>query len=1220
MTSNESTRRLAVYPLLSPLLRGWSVLHLAGAARGTKLLAEAGARVIDAGPRGRLRCSLTALPLASGSYERVVAPSLLEAEGDELEAALAELRRVLSATGFGVLVASHRLGYWRLRELLAARFAQVALLAQAPLAGFYLSYLEPNIAAESLALHDELATEPEGASHFVALVGQRDLPQLDPYALVTLPPSAMVSVPGAGRELGAGREAGVGAELALARAKREREGLRQQLADAGQRIEHLRQRVGEAERVVTQVTLERDRLEQRRAALTEQAGRSSSELAQRSEECRTLAATLERSRREQEALARQVERSELQLVDLRDAQDALREQVAGLFIERDRLRERLLVEEEERHREARERARAEQRARGLDEQLAAQSAALDAAREAERQHEALRDELTRTATAYDVLQQELDVLHGERRDLFVSLREQREARAALERAQAREQQEFQGERESWRQQLASLESIIEARQQDMARLEELLQQYADKLSWAEEQHAALVAAGAGREQLQAFLTTAEQRRVEAEAELAQAREIAQAQAERAEELRDGLEAQGVELAAQSELVETLRDELEAAAATLAARERIESQLEAAAARERRDLFRSERREKALSELHAALSLEHQQEVADLRHELLVAVAAREDQADELAARLARQAAEHALEVDVRATELAYAFERLEQLEGRFWQASDEATRHAARVAAAAASVENERTQHEALERRSAALEAELRQAEVEREELQAAARAASLASDEDLAAAQRAARQRSAEVETLQAALEQERARVDAVLEELHWQALATRAELWRRAQAELQDRLRAAEEQAKLRDGAELRLAASEAEADDLRAQLGELDGTIEALRQLLQQQELRIEQLGEAAAQAEQERVDAVARAEDLTDEVIPLREREGELREVSARLSSEARALVARYEEAVAAAEPLQEALEQSRKEGEALRRSLDELGAAQKETTKQVAAAAELRSELEHARREQQVLQERLRLANELLEAQSSSLMQLKEARFALKEARAELTREQQRAERATSERGELQEHLLAARRQQAEQRQRDRAQQQSLEQRLVEAETARKRAHVRAVQQDEARRQAERAVEPLEQLVRRLGGDPADAEALRKVPTDVDDRLLADDWHDDLEEAPKELREALVQELGAAPGRASAARDEYDDGHTVRTEFDAPAEPGAERGEPNEPERRDAAQAMASYPTNQGLQALGALLSEPSRAVEEAPAGAPTPKEKKDVSG
>lgn len=149
--------------------------------------------------------------------------------------------------------------------------------------------------------------------------------------------------------------------------------------------------------------------------------------------------------------------------------------------------------------------------------------------------------------------------------------------------------------------------------------------------------------------------------------------------------------------------------------------------------------------------------------------------------------------------------------------------------------------------------------------------------------------------------------------------------------------------------------------------------------------------------------------------------------------------------------------------------------------------------------------------------------------------------------------------------------------------------------MAEAETARKRAHTRAVQQDEARRRAERVVGPLEQLVRRLGGDPAEAEALRTQSTEVDDRLLADDWHDDLEEAPQELRDALAQELAVAP--QDAPSDEYDDGHTVRTELDS-APQSAPRRSPT-----DAAKAMAAYPTDQGLQALGALLSEPAAGAE-----------------
>ncbi|HEV8321330.1 MAG TPA: methyltransferase domain-containing protein [Myxococcota bacterium] len=154
------------------------------------------------------------LELDDGSFDLVVVPRGLKALGRgasgpdapaAVEAALAEIRRVLRADGFLYVASSNperravadvlagrepgagEPGYWGLYEALTAAFPHVKMIGQSPFVGCSLVEFAPENPDElAMSMDDSLMEESEDATTFLALCGRRPAPALD-YALVQLP-------------------------------------------------------------------------------------------------------------------------------------------------------------------------------------------------------------------------------------------------------------------------------------------------------------------------------------------------------------------------------------------------------------------------------------------------------------------------------------------------------------------------------------------------------------------------------------------------------------------------------------------------------------------------------------------------------------------------------------------------------------------------------------------------------------------------------------------------------------------------------------------------------------------------------------------------------------------------------------------------------------------------------------------------------------------------
>ncbi|MCK5798540.1 MAG: hypothetical protein KAI47_15215 [Deltaproteobacteria bacterium] len=807
ISTGRLSSRLSAYPLLLEACAGRRVFHLGAKSAGTDLLASGGAQIIfgrrvfaDVRSGRGVACIEEALPFPAHSMDVVVAPGGPD-EGALIEGkALDEVARILAPEGFIVLMArdpergepgeGSELDYWSLRGRLEARFRHVAILALAPAAGFYVSYLESTHVAERLTLHDELLVDDPGATHFLALAGARELPRLDPYSLVSVPlDEAKPAVVGR-----------VSSEVArnLAMARRDRDGARRELEDTQRQVAQSGQRIERAERAVTEVALERDRFEAEARRAMGLVTRGEEERSELRSQVHEFTREVERALRQEEVLKRQLEGERLKGADLTDAVASQRERQAALIVDRDRLSERLLAEEERRHEEARERARAEQRVSGLAEEVEALSALRQENVELEAEVLARRNDLTRMEVAAEVLGEELRGLHGERRDLFGSLREQREARAEVERALEHERQRGDDRRGELRRTLKNLEEELAERVREKDQLLHQSQDLEVELHRIERSGEDLAVAQALVEQLEDRLARAQERIGEAES----AEERFREELALARRHRQDLEAAIAELRGaerkQRDLEDERQGEVEALRRALSEAEEASFQLESAVAAERRDLFRALRTRDELGVRLESIEGERDRErdeLAALRQKMEDASTQQRDFLRDLSGERAREAAAYELEIDVRAGEMAVALGEIERVEGEIWTARDEALCHAARVEAALASADDARQHRDDADDRVAAIEAamvELRRVQgiLEEERSGLEVRADELLWDRERARGEAwRLRNTAREVMALRGALERVgrgRALLEARAEELLWDRERARGEAWK--------------------------------------------------------------------------------------------------------------------------------------------------------------------------------------------------------------------------------------------------------------------------------------------------------------------------------------------------------------------------------------------------------------------------------------------------
>jgi len=339
---------LPPYVLLQPLVqdRDLLVLDPHDTGVGADLLRRAGARLLPA-------VELPQPSIPAGAADIALCIGVLDGQSpSEREQTLVELRRLLREDGFALLmVDGAMIDYWRLGELLRPRFEHVVLLGQRPMAGAYLTVLDPPVEAEELAFADDLVPEPDPPSHFVALVSGVRLPALHTYLLVTLSYEAChaelaqsqrrLVVEGQRLQQDLGR---LGARIG------EREGELLRLAGRTARLERLEAELAAARRECADLEqLRQTHLELRREhlALQQQAGRDRADAA-------GLRQELDRAYDEIDDLVRRAEDAERAAHELALGRDELVSQHASLVqghreltVEFERLRGQFLEAQQE---------------------------------------------------------------------------------------------------------------------------------------------------------------------------------------------------------------------------------------------------------------------------------------------------------------------------------------------------------------------------------------------------------------------------------------------------------------------------------------------------------------------------------------------------------------------------------------------------------------------------------------------------------------------------------------------------------------------------------------------------------------------------------------------------------------------------------------------------------------------------------------------------------
>jgi len=417
---------LPLYVLVEPLVVGREVLDLGPDGEGPTLLRRAGA--------SRVVCTQDVLRLAAlpdRSVDVVICVEGLDGiTGLDRRSLLDQVARLLRPDGFAMVAARNAelgpaggIDYEELASLLRERFAAVALLAQSPMTGVYISYLHPAHLADDLCLNTDLVAEPEEASHFVAFFSASAVPELHPYQLVTLPYHRLMAstldarrkledqsqslrdqIARLGEQVGqresdllrlAGRTARLErlegelegareteAELARARAEigqlaeevaRQRQagaGWMQELQDARQACEDLSRRAEQAERAATELALQRDQLAARHEGLLQGQRELATEFARLKEALQAAQVDGTARQREAASLTVALDESRREAMQLREDGARARERYAALIQERDRLREALIALEESGRQLGDERQHLDARRADLEQQVA----------------------------------------------------------------------------------------------------------------------------------------------------------------------------------------------------------------------------------------------------------------------------------------------------------------------------------------------------------------------------------------------------------------------------------------------------------------------------------------------------------------------------------------------------------------------------------------------------------------------------------------------------------------------------------------------------------------------------------------------------------------------------------------------------------------------------------------------------------------------------------
>ena len=655
--------RLPPYLLVRHLVAGREVLDLGCAdGVGAALLARAGARVLAWDPQGAVPEQLQSvggrlprLELPTGSLDAVLCVGLLDRlPASRHEECVREIARLLRPDGWAVVSVARPgpVSYGRLAGLVRP-VGRAALLGQVPMAGAYLSFLEPPLAAEELAFCGDIVEtmEPDEPSHYVAVVAPGALPDLHPYLLVTLPHARYATELGAGDRQADGEARRLREELARQTARvgeRDAEILR--LAGRTARIERLEAELDAAQESAAELERLRGAHQELRLSLGREEAAAAG-LRRELVDARAALDDLERQAQEAEqaaielALAR--DEAEVRRARLHEGYRELRgefQRLKGQFVEAQQ-------ELQSRRQEAMSFAvsldRATTEVTRLREQTERMRAELDEARaEADELAGALSERearITELVEERDGFRRELSAGEVQRQ----GIEEERDAlREELDRLSAEEQ-----ERAARGEELVELRGLLEAREQELERSRA-------ELTAALEERAALEQA---LEQSRAELTAAA---LEERAELTAALEERSGLEQALEQSRSELTAALEERSGLEQALERSRSELTAA---LEERGQLQQELDRGGA--------------GLAERDAALA-EQEERLVGLAKELEQVRLAGE-----------QKLLEREMEIEVRVTEQAQAVRRINELEA----ALRDATRRASAAKEATALLEQERT-------------------------------------------------------------------------------------------------------------------------------------------------------------------------------------------------------------------------------------------------------------------------------------------------------------------------------------------------------------------------------------------------------------------------------------------------------------------------------------------------------------------------------------------
>jgi chromosome segregation ATPase/SAM-dependent methyltransferase len=723
-TSIENGAVLPSYLLLRESVSAKRVLDLVAFPPATSLIAEVAASVVvaveseSAFTGSGLRGGVTPVVLASGYFSPglpfaaeafdAVLGVVDHASARDLRVAIDQARSVLRSDGICALIVcgfdSAQEVFWDAQEAFNRVFEHVAVLGQSPFDGLYVSYLEPQIAAEQLSLRDELLRDAPRPAQLLVLGSAAPLRPLDAYALVSLPKQKPSTVElEKGGQVGGRMQALVAArDSEIGRLTRQAAGLEELLLDSQTARDELLARAERAEQALYELSLDRDRVDVARQSLQTAQSELSGQLEQLRGELSELRDKYRHESLAHEASQRQLARLRLQTQDLHQQLSERDEHRASVEQEREKLRERCSTLLDRCRTLGREAECQQAKVTDLEQRIELLGKEQADAREQRRELATLRSEYQTLEASRERLRGDHEELLEERRELLVALRELRHVRGDLEH----ELEQLRGalarlEREGAERVLA-LRGQLDGQAAQRKRLLQKVDEQRERLEEVVELKRLLARARAERDvgdqrseqlelerqQLEEQLLALQQARKQLEAQLTSVVEELGSSQERGAELEEQLVAREQEVQQLSQALEQQRAIVE--------------RLRAVGLAQRSVAFEHAMRR---ADLEAELAQAKQVEVDAItrwKQRAAQLETAHADQLDELAQQLADQALSYELELEVRATEIGVALGQIEALEERIWRTSDEATRQAARVAAATASAENEREQIEQL--------------------------------------------------------------------------------------------------------------------------------------------------------------------------------------------------------------------------------------------------------------------------------------------------------------------------------------------------------------------------------------------------------------------------------------------------------------------------------------------------------------------------------------